>query len=376
MSADRRRKLVDIMRGKDRSVAADLVRAGLDLAQPFYALAVALRNLAYDRRLPRRVSLPRPVISVGNLTTGGTGKTPMVIEVARRLQAMNLLPAVLLRGYRAPGRSSGRANPTGDADEVRLLKEALGPGVPVEADPDRLAAAGRVLDRPAASVNQGAGGVDVFVLDDGFQHRRVRRRLDIVLIDATDPFGGGLLPRGFLREPARSLRRAHFVVITRADLVPPPRIERLRQRIAAYARQPVRAEVAFRWTHYLDARNQPVPLHAPRSRGIAAACGIGNPAAFKRSLALHLERITGLYEFDDHHEYAPGEIRSLCEHARAAGAEALVTTEKDWVKWRSLLASDPSLTLDMEVYRPAIEPEFLSGSDALDTALRTAMQTA
>lgn len=164
------------------------VRAMLRVLEGLYARGVALRNTRYDRSGPRAV-LDIPVISVGNLTVGGTGKTPFVIELVKRLDRMGLSPAVVSRGYKA---AEGQPN-----DEERLIRESC-PSVVCICDPDR-AAAGQFARTKF--------GADVIVLDDGFQHRQLARTLDIVLIDATCPFGfGHLLPRGLLREPVGSLR--------------------------------------------------------------------------------------------------------------------------------------------------------------------------
>lgn len=192
----------DILSGEDRGAGAKLTRVALTAMEPAYRAAVALRNVAFDRgwRTPR--DLGRPTISVGNLTVGGTGKTPMVVALCRKLIAMGHLPGVLLRGYKSHG---------GRSDEADELQTTLGSQVVVEADPDRVAAARRVLQKTP--------GTTVFVLDDGFQHRRAHRDLDIVLLDAARPFADGhVLPRGLLREPMQNLRRASAVIFTHADL--------------------------------------------------------------------------------------------------------------------------------------------------------------
>ncbi|MCA1685652.1 MAG: tetraacyldisaccharide 4'-kinase, partial [Planctomycetia bacterium] len=192
-----------IVRGRTAGPLAGAARVGLRLASFGASLGVLLRNLGYDRGRLAVARAAVPVVSVGNLTLGGTGKTPMVEWVARWYRRRGVRVAILSRGYRRDG--SGGVN-----DEAMVLEENL-PDVPHLQDPDRVKIAGVAVEEL---------GSELLVLDDGFQHRRLARDLDLVLLDALEPFGlGRLFPRGLLREPVRSLRRADLVVLTRADLV-------------------------------------------------------------------------------------------------------------------------------------------------------------
>ena len=196
------------MSGSRRGLGAGALRLVLAGVEPVYAGAMVVRNRLYDAGISRSRDLRRPVISIGNLTAGGTGKTPMVRWLANRLRIQGHRVAVLSRGYKSAAGELG--------DEQIMLDRLLnGPGVEaiiMWANPDRMAAAEAALKSDSS--------VDVFVLDDGFQHRRVARQMDIVLLSAPEPFGfGHVLPRGLLREPVRGLRRAHAVVITHADEV-------------------------------------------------------------------------------------------------------------------------------------------------------------
>lgn len=345
----------EIIAGSRRSSGATAARCALAALEPPYRLAVAVRNTLFNKGLRSPARLGRAVISVGNLTAGGTGKTPMVVLLAERLISMGHVPAVLLRGYHAVA---------GVSDEALLLADELGPTVPVEANPDRVAGARSVLSR--------AGRVDVFLLDDGFQHRQVGRDLDIVLIDATAPFGfGRLLPRGLLREPVRNLRRADAVIVTRADQVPGEALQKLDQKIADLTGKAPLAHAAHRWIGLKDQDDRPHPLADLAEVDVLAAAGIGNGAAFVDSAARHARKVVDQRHYPDHHAYSRADIAAIIAAARQAGAQAVVTTTKDWVKWRTLGWPDDA---PLPVYRPAVRMALLHGDDALKPLLEQTLR--
>jgi len=311
------RRLAD---GSLRGPGPLAARAALAALALPYGLAVSARNACYDRGLVAARSAAVPVISVGNLTLGGTGKTPLVAWTCRRLIDLGRRPAVVSRGYAArPGEASD------EAAELAILL----PGVLHVSNRDRVAGA-------AAAA---ASGVDVVVLDDGFQHRRLRRDLDIVAIDATDPFGcDRLFPRGFLREPLRGLARAAAVVLTRADGLPEADRARIRGRIAA-ARPGLPPVVWLETEHrpagLRAAGGTTAPLESLHGRSVAAFCGIGNPAAFRRTLAEAGAKIAGFRSFADHHAYRPADLAALAAWAERSAADLAVTTLKDLVRIRA-----------------------------------------
>jgi tetraacyldisaccharide 4'-kinase len=192
-----------LIRGQTRGPAASLGRLGLELCSAVYGLGAAARNTAYDRGWKTSQRATVPVVSVGNITLGGTGKTPMVEWIARWYRRRGVRVTLISRGYGHAG---------GINDEGLVLEENL-PDVPHLQDPDRL---------QLASIATTELEAELIILDDGFQHRRLTRDLDLVMLDALDPFGlGKLFPRGLLREPIRSLRRASAVILSRADLLEP-----------------------------------------------------------------------------------------------------------------------------------------------------------
>lgn len=309
------RRFLRTVSGEARGPGPAVARAALAIAEPPYRAAVAIRNKLFDWGLKRSIRVPRPVISVGNLTTGGTGKTPVVTWLARQFLASGARPAILTRGYRRSGASV--------SDEAEMLRDALGADVPILVNPDRAAAARSALDS--------ATSVDVFIMDDGFQHRRLARDFDLVLIDATNPFGfGRVLPRGLLREPVAGLRRASAVLITRAQADE----EALVGQISAVTpRVPV-----FRSSHELGALRSPAGRPVDRSAPVLAMAGIANPQAFVAMLRSSGISVTGTRFLADHHAYTAADVTGAVNEARRCGAGWIVTTEKDWVKLRPLVS--------------------------------------
>lgn len=364
----------EVMSGARRGAAPAALRAALAAAEPFYAGAMTLRNLLYDRGILHTRSLPRPTISVGNLTAGGTGKTPMARWLASRLREFGKTVAILSRGYKsAPGK-------LGDEQIMldRLLNAPGMPPVPLRAHPDRYAAALAALrDVPE---------ITTFILDDAFQHRQAGREVDLVLLDANEPFGfGHVLPRGLLRESVRGLGRASAVIITHADEVPARQMASIEQRVhalsaalpiyrCAHALTGVRSAAAEREirtpvSSARDSRNPAPsegvsdettsslapaqPLQTLCGRRFLAFCGIGNPAAWERQLNSLGSGYLGCRRFADHHAYSPADLSALRAEAMNLGADALVTTEKDWAKISALPcaheASPEILRLDVEI---------------------------
>ena len=312
---------LDLVAGRPRGPAAALLRAGLSgLAVP-YGGVTRLRNALYDRGWLPAVDLGRPTVSVGNLTVGGTGKTPVIAHVAAALAAEGHRPAVLMRGYKAEANAKG--------DEHRLLEELLGDAVPVEADADRAVAARRVLARRP--------DLDVFLLDDAFQHRRARRDFDLVLVDATQPFGHGRhLPRGLLRESVAGLRRASAVLLTRADHVPAAVLTNIATRVRRQSDAAI-FQSAFAPGPLLDADRRVVE---PAGQRVITLCGLGNPAAFAHDVAARGLVVAEELRYADHHAYAPQNVAAAAARVRQFDAAAVVTSGKDWVKLRRFWPDD------------------------------------
>lgn len=338
-----------------------------------YRGVVQLRLSLYRRGLLKRTVLPCPVISIGNITTGGTGKTPMVIVVARILQKHGKRIAVLSRGYRRKDVTKGPILiPIGGkniavetvGDEPLLIAKKLGSANIENAAPSSV---GRVIvDRKRALSGQLALErlqPDVIVLDDGFQHVQLARTCDIVLIDATNPFGGGyMLPAGLLREPLSNLRRAHAVVITRSDEVED--VEPLRREL-----QRITSEVPiFTARHVFEGvhdmlTGECVAVEYLRTHRLLAVSGLANPASFRRLWhSLNLPIVHTL-DFPDHHWFSEADFKRIRSTLANQKLDALMTTEKDEVRM-GILAEQievPIYAVAMTMHvRPAMEfTEFL-----------------
>jgi tetraacyldisaccharide 4'-kinase len=279
-----------------------------------YELAARLRVSLYRHGVLARRRLDGTVISVGNLTVGGTGKTPMVLWLAERLIAEGQRPAILTRGYRGEAPRNDRGLP--GADEVALLRARLGGRAQLGVGKDRYAS-GRTLERH---------GAKWFILDDGFQHLALHRDADIVLLDASDPFGGGkLLPSGGLREPLAALQRASVVVITRSEHAPA---------VESLVRRNTNAPVFYAQAELQAVLRAPAlavewPLPDRAAARVFAFCGIGNPQAFFDDLRRWGFSVAGERSFRDHHRYSPADLAALERAAEAVQADALICTEKD-----------------------------------------------
>jgi tetraacyldisaccharide 4'-kinase len=319
------------------------------LLSPFsflYRLATDSRNWLYDRGLFASFRVPAKVVSVGNITVGGTGKTPLVVTLARFYAGQGQRVAVVSRGYGRKGKdtrvvSDGNkvlSDPDVTGDEPLLLARHL-IGVPILVGADRVAAS-----REAVRLFKST----LILLDDGFQHRRLKRDLDVVTLRREDPFGNGfLLPAGPLRESPKSLKRADVAVLTGADGSPDStdrrRIQQLKpgKIIEAYFR-------TRNWKRFSD--DESFPTKTFDGKTVFAFSGIGNPKSFEKSLKGTGVKIAGHRVFRDHHRFTAGEWRQIGENAEALGAVAVVTTEKDAVRSRLLWeASVPLYYLTVEI---------------------------
>jgi tetraacyldisaccharide 4'-kinase len=306
----------------------------LGAARKGYSGLLGAREWLYKRGVLRSRALPVPVVSIGNLTVGGTGKTPAVEVAVQTLAALGHRPAVVSRGY---GRRTGGIQVVADAGSIRLDAEDAGdepfllarrlPGVPVVVGSNRYDSARLALE---------TFGVTAIVLDDAFQHRTLRKDLEIVMARARNPWGNGaLLPAGPLREPLAALRRADLVVATGAQ-----RTEDAPAVVSAVDGHapgvPVLTAVYAVAECWEASRMRPVSLADLAGKRVLAFAGIATPSAFEETLRGAGVDVQRVREFADHHWYAPAELEALEAQADDLGVEGLMTTEKDWVRLRRL----------------------------------------
>ena len=306
---------------------------------------IFLRNQGYERHILRIEKLPAPVISVGNITVGGSGKTPLVRFLCEEFQKKNLKPAVLTRGYKRKWKESifFEAPPAKHitADEIGdepLMLARLLPGVVFGIAADRHLMGEKIFR---------AYKPDVFILDDGFQHRRLRRNLDIVVLNAANPFDNGqCLPAGMLREPPSSLGRAEVIVINKQ---PGSAIQSdLREQIKKYALGAEIIEARIVPRELISISDSDVkPLGFLQGRKVFGFCGIGNPGNFRTMLTDLGAEVMGFRAFRDHHRYTSTDIRDLNRRFFACGAEIAVTTLKDKVRLERTKPDFPLSGLDI-----------------------------
>jgi tetraacyldisaccharide 4'-kinase len=317
-----------------------------------YGMATRARLALYHQGAFNVERIEAPVISVGNITAGGTGKTPLVAWLARAVAREGKRACILTRGY-------GRENPKTRvlvSDGERVLADAREGGD----EPLMLALMLKGLAAVVSDANRVEAArwairnfnSEVFILDDGFQHLRIARDLNIVTLDAMNPWGGKhLLPRGTLREPLAGLRRADCLVITRADQSTD--IDALRAEASRLSDgRPVflsRTKISRVRPLFSTTTHQDHSLDALTQQPVAAFCAIGNPQAFFKQIKDNGITLAGTRAFPDHHVYTQSEIDALSAEARARGAQALLTTAKDAVKLSSLDFPLPCYVLEVEL---------------------------
>lgn len=343
----------DLVSGQWQGPLAAGLRGVLGLLEFPYGWIVRRRNTWFDRGRTQPTRIPAPVISVGNLTVGGTGKSPFVAWLAEWFVTRQAAATLISRGY---GAEDGRPN-----DEALELAARL-PGVPHLQNPDRVAAARQAL---AANPHQ------VLILDDAFQHRRITRDLDIVLLDALEPFGHGrLLPRGLLREPAAGLARAHVVALSRSDAVDEATKSEIETRVRELAPNAAWLELAHRASGFVAAGGVSLPLSELRGARVAAFCGIGNPAGFRHTLDASGLVVADFLALPDHCPYGQRELRRINDWLAGIDVECVVCTCKDLVKIpHAELAGKRLVALHIEL-------EIVRGQAELEAILTPLLQRA
>ena len=311
-----------------------------------YEAIVYIRNLFYDLNILKKKKLKCPVLSVGNITAGGTGKTPTVIFIANELIKRNLKVGILTRGY---GRKSKRAiiicndggkekpdlNADETGDEPLLLYQKL-LNTPIGISKNRYEIGKKLFETYS---------LDLIILDDGFQHRSIYRNLDILLINSLDKKNRyRMLPTGFLREPLKNLQRADFIIFTKSNLIEK---ESDLIKVAEYFNIPYSFSTADNnLTNYIQDQQKNV-LHLLESKNGYLVSGIGDASSFKLTASVIAKNIIGYSNLKDHYDYKQSDLNKIIKKSKKLSADYILTTEKDWIKLKHLDSSLPIIPVGL-----------------------------
>jgi len=351
--------------GEKAGLGAAVARPLLRAAAAGYRVIVAVRNFLYSKGRLKTYRVNAAVISIGNITVGGTGKTPLVIWLYRHINQKSKIKnqkcgcVILTRGYKANQKSKIKNQNYGD--EVQILAECC-PEAKVIVNPNRVAAATEAVNK---------FGAKALIMDDGFQHRRLHRDIDIVTIDATCPFGcGGVLPAGLLREPVTALKRADAVVITRCDQVCETELSETEKRLRQINPDMIIARSVHKPICARFADGKEIGIEQLKGKRVFAFCGIGNPQAFSGTIKNIGAEAVGFKIYDDHYHYTIEDIADIEEQAGRVKAELVLTTQKDWTRiigdFRFPISDFQS---PISFAYLAIELKFISGEDKITQLL-------
>jgi tetraacyldisaccharide 4'-kinase len=319
-----------------------IIRAISKIAAYSYSSAITLRNLSYDKKIIKSYKVPAFVLSIGNITAGGTGKTPLVIWLCKFLTSKKFHCSVLTRGY--------KTNKSVLSDEPAMICENC-PDTKIVVNPDRVAGAKKAIEDY---------GSNVLIMDDGFQHRRLYRDLNIVTIDSVEPFGyGKLLPSGLLREPVTSLSRADAVILTRCDQAKSEKLLDIERMCKVINNKIITARTIHAPALLKTSAGTEFAFDYIKNKRIFAFCGIGNPQSFYNTINSLGALLVDTKIYDDHYHYTDNDLAEISNQAGKAGADLILTTEKDWTKLKSLSINEILLAY------LKIELKFLTGLEQI-----------
>lgn len=300
---------------RDHEWLAGMLYPCLELASRLFGCAGAWVRFCYEKGIFPRKKLPFPLVSVGNLTWGGSGKTPLVEYLARRVAERRKKSLILTRGY--------------SHDETEQLKNHL---------PNAMIGVGRHRYRTGKKLAE-KNCLDLGILDDGLQHWPLRRDLEIVSVNGLNPFGNGkLIPRGILREPLTALKRASVVVIMHANLLSPKELTELRLRISEVApKVPIAESFLVPLFFYRARKRQRLSLERLQNQRVTTFSGIGNPRSFQLILTQHQIKAVRNFEFIDHHPFSAGDLEEIKRVSEGSSCDEIVTTEKDFYRAPKLI---------------------------------------
>ncbi len=368
MNQESYRKLIS---GTSSGLGAALLRFFLGIAAQGYSIIIWLRNFLYSKGWLKAHRADAAVISIGNITTGGTGKTPLVIWLCKFLQKKEFHCAVLTRGYKTRTKKQATSDEqrTTRTDEPAILAESC-PEAEVIVNPDRVAGA-------AEAVNK--FGAEALIMDDGFQHRRLARDVDVVTIDGTCPFGyGKVLPAGLLREPVAALKRADAVVVTRCDQTAESELTQLEEKLQQVNPDMIIARSIHAPVCAKSIGHKEIVLKELKAKKIFAFCGIANPDAFLNTIKNIGANLVGSKIYNDHYHYTDDCLADIYEQARHLKADLILSTQKDWFSSplssiRNASNEQRATRYDIPFAYLAIELRFISGEDKITQLIEDAL---
>ena len=345
----------NLISGRNKGFWVCLLYNILVTVSKIYSVIIRLRNFFYDKHIFAIHHAQAAVICVGNITAGGTGKTPLVVWLCNEIikkernKPDEYKLAILTRGYKTTQNSKLKTQ--NYVDEPAIFAESC-PQANVIVNPNRVIGGAQAIGKYSSNI---------LVMDDGFQHRRLSRDLDIVTIDATCPFGyGRIIPAGLLREPVSSLKRADAVVITRSDQASEFQLKQIENKIRKIKPNILIARSVHQTVHVNTIDNRQIALEQFKGKKVFTFCGIGNPDSFINSLKKLDYEIAGSKFFDDHYHYTDSCLAEMKKQTQNLGVEVILTTQKDWTKIRLLKSAK-----DMPLAYLAIELKFLAGENEL-----------
>lgn len=303
--------------GRENGLMSRALHPVLSAAGQIYGGAVATVRSLYEKKVLPRKRLPFPVISVGNLTWGGTGKTPLVEYLARKIGEQHRTPLILTRGY--------------SNDEVEQFRHHL-PRAVIGVGKNRVAVAEKITKERR---------VDIGILDDGLQHWPVERDIEIITLNALNPFGNGnLIPRGILREPVGILKKAAIIAISHANLVKPEEMQKLREKIRSIAPSAFLVETYLEPLFFYRAKKrQRLSVDRLKNQRVATFSGVGAPRSFQLLLShLHIKPVRN-FEFADHHVFSKSDLEEIRQVSESGAVDEVITTEKDFYRSRDAIAN-------------------------------------
>ncbi len=345
---------LSILSSQQKGLVATLIKSTLSTLTYPYSVVLKTRNVLYKNGFIKSTKLPVKVFSIGNITTGGTGKTPLVEIMAKTLHQSGRKVAILSRGYGSNNLSQKNNDIVND--ECLVLRENL-QDVQIFAGKDRVKNGEKVIRNY---------GIDCIILDDGFQHFKLRRDLDVVVIDSLNPFGGEyLVPRGSLREPLKNLRRADIFIISHCDQSSENAIKSICMRLKQLNADAPVCESIHRPVHVEDLTGSSIlELEWLKGKRIYGLSAIGNPESFAFTLKELGADLIKHRIYYDHHVYTMEEIDGVVSEANSLGADAIVVTQKDIVKIKKMnikganilsLKIELEITKGIELYNEAID---------------------